>query len=88
MDARAVRAYVERDWAAAAASKQDHWAAQFAARGAEATLGAAEALWRYMRELRPEWPTDDDRRVDLEHHVAMKRALDRAARALGTLTAR
>lgn len=88
MDARDLRAYLERDWTAVEASKREHWAREFATRGAEATLEVAEALRRHVRSLRPEWPTEQERREDLEHHVALKRLIDRAARVFANLPAR
>jgi hypothetical protein len=33
-----------------------------------------------MRLVRSDWPTAEERRDDLAHHVALKRAIDRAAR--------
>jgi len=88
MDARDVRAYVERDWAAVTAAKREHWAREFAARGFLATFEASQVLWRHMRRLHPEWPSEDERREDLAHHIRLKRALDRAASAVRALTPR
>jgi hypothetical protein len=88
MDARDVRAYAERDWGALAAAKQEHWVREFAARGALATFDASQVLWRHMRQLHPEWPSEDERREDLAHHVRLKRDLDRAASAVRALTPR
>lgn len=88
MDVREVRAYVERDWAAVAADKREHWVREFAARGPLATFEASQALWRHMRLLHPDWPSEDERREDLTHHVTLKRALDRAASAVRALTPR
>jgi hypothetical protein len=83
-----VRAFAERDWRAAEALKRAHWAREFTIRGPAATLEASQVLWRHMRLGRPEWPTDEDRRDDLAHHVALKRAIDRAARVFVGLAAR
>lgn len=88
MDARHLRAYVERGWAAAESLKQEHWAREYHERGSDATLEAAQTLWRHMRALRPDWPSDGERAEDLAHHVALKRAIDRAARAFVALPAR
>ncbi len=76
-----LRAYAGRAWARAAALKQEHWAREFATRGPAATFEAAQALREHMRAVRPDWPTDEERREDLAHHVALKRAIDRAASA-------
>ena len=75
-----MRAFARRDWQAAETLKAEHWAREFALRGPAATLEASAALWQHMRLVRPDWPTDQERRDDLAHHVALKRAIDRAAR--------
>jgi hypothetical protein len=88
VESKHARAFVERDWEAAAALKGAHWAREFAARGAAATFEASAALWQHMRIVRPDWPTDEDRRDDLAHHIALKRAIDRAARVFAAVTPR
>jgi hypothetical protein len=75
------RAYVERRWRNAEELKREHWAREFEAHGPAATLRASHALWRHVRLLRPDWPSEADRQDDLAHHVALKRRIDRAARA-------
>ena len=83
-----VKAYLERGWAAAEALKRAHWASEFARRGPDATIQAAHALWRHMRLLRPDWPSEDQRRADFAHHVELKQRIDRAARACTRVTDR
>jgi hypothetical protein len=61
------------------ALKQEYWVRERAARGPTATFEASQALWVHMRRLRPEWPSAEERRADLAHHVALKSAIDRAA---------
>jgi hypothetical protein len=34
-----------------------------------------------MRQLRPDWPSEQERSADLAHHVELKRRLDAAAHA-------
>jgi hypothetical protein len=82
VDRAAIVAYLERGWREAEMAKLDHWAREYAARGPGAGLAAAHALWLHARRLRPDWPTEAERLEDLEHHVALRRRLDRAARAL------
>ncbi|MBI1736023.1 MAG: hypothetical protein HYR51_12685 [Candidatus Rokubacteria bacterium] len=79
MESRDVRSYVERGWAAAETGKREHWAHEFATRGPQSTLDAAHTLWVHMRAVRPDWPTERERDADLAHHIALKRAIDRAA---------
>jgi hypothetical protein len=88
MDREAIVAFVRRGWAAAEAREQDHWAREFAERGPDATLAASQALWQHMRTIRPDWPSAAERQADLDHHIALKRAIDRAARAVPGLSAR
>jgi hypothetical protein len=76
-----LRAYARRPWHVLAALERDHWARELATRGPLATLEASQALWTHVRSVRPGWPTQADRDDDLAHHVALKRAIDRAARA-------
>ena len=84
MDRDAVQPYVRRPWAVVEAAKQRFWADEYARRGPEATMRAAQALWVHMRSVRPDWPTEAERAEDLRHHGELKHRLDRAGRALGT----
>jgi hypothetical protein len=76
-----LRAYAQRAWQLLDALEHEHWARELGARGPGATLEASQALWAHMRRVRPDWPTEADRRADLAHHVALKQAIDRAAGA-------
>jgi hypothetical protein len=82
VDPSALRAYLEREWVAAERRKRAHWAREFAARGPEATVEAAHALWRHMRLVRPDWPSPAQRREDFAHHVELKQRIDRVAGAV------
>jgi hypothetical protein len=68
--------------------EREHWAREFARRGPAATLEVSRLLREHMRRVRPDWPSDTERRDDLAHHIAHTGAIDRAARALGRLPAR
>jgi hypothetical protein len=83
-----LRAYARRPWHLLTALEFDHWARERAARGPLATLEVSQSLWAHMRLVRPDWPTETDRRADLAHHVALKQALDRAACAFLATTRR
>jgi hypothetical protein len=83
-----VRAYVRRNWRAVEMRKREHWARELAARGSRATFQASQVLWEHMRRVRPDWPSPDERRADLAHHVALKRALDLAAGAFRSISHR
>lgn len=88
MEPSDLRAYRERGWAVAEAAKRAHWAREFAARGPAATIEAAHALFEHMRLVRPDWPSEDQRREDFAHHVELKRRIDRAAHAFAHLADR
>jgi hypothetical protein len=88
VDATHARAFLRRPWNALTSLEQDHWAREFARRGPAATLEVSRLLWEHMRRVRPDWPSEVERREDLSHHIALKGAIDRAARALGPLPAR
>ena len=83
-----VRAYAKRAWRVLTDLERDHWARELSNQGPLSTLRASQALWIHMRAVRPDWPTEADRRADLAHHVALKRAIDGAARAFAATTRR
>ena len=76
-----LRAYARRAWHVAERLKQEHWAREVVEHGPRATFEASQALWEHMRALRPDWPSADERREDLAHHIALKHLIDRAAGA-------
>lgn len=88
MDAAHAQAFLRRPWDALTSLERDHWAGEFARRGPAATLEVSRLLWEHMRRVRPDWPSDTERRQDLAHHIALKGAIDRASRVLGSLAAR
>ena len=67
-----------RPWHVSAALTQEHWARELA-RNPLATFEVSQALWVRMRQINRDWPTEAERQEDLAHHVAVKRAIDRAA---------
>jgi hypothetical protein len=77
---RHLRDYAARAWDRVAAHKRAYWTRAVREGNDLATFDASQALWVHMRQLRPEWPTAAERHQDLARHVALKRALDRAAR--------
>jgi hypothetical protein len=75
VDAADIRAFVQRDWQLLREYKERAWEPVKGARGATAAVLAAESLRLAARELTPEWPSEVDRRVDLESHARVSRAL-------------
>lgn len=59
--------FLDRPWRASSIRKHQHWQTQ----SASARLDAATQLYVHARETNPDWPTADDRRRDLEHHIKM-----------------
>lgn len=82
MDPDALRAFARRDWAEVERLDRAHWAATYRRLGPQVGFRAAAALAAFARRARPDWPSAADRRRDLEHHVALKRRIDDASRAL------
>jgi hypothetical protein len=81
MDPLAVRSFMGRAYDVVAESKQGYWARRFRKEGAEATWRAGQALREHAHQVRPDWPSEEDRAEDLEHHIRLTRLLDSAAHA-------
>ena len=79
LDPHDLIAYARRDWSAP----------ERLARVSRTRLAVAErirlaiALYEAARATRPGWPSDEDRRVDLAHHLRLRALLD-TARDVGT----
>lgn len=82
MDSDSIRRYARRPWTTIEESRRAYRARRLAEHGPDAALRVTHALWLHMRCLRPDWPTEEDRAEDLANHVALRRILDRAGRAL------
>jgi len=82
MDSGAIRAFVQRDWDAIAASKREHWAGRFRAEGWGPAWDAADTLLLDMRVTNPGYPSPDDRARDLSDHSLLRDRLNRIADAL------
>lgn len=75
MDRDSLRQFVGRDWSAVAASKTRFWHALKAGRSAARVLAAADSMRTYARQVRPDWPTRQDRLDDLLVHQRVGEAL-------------
>jgi hypothetical protein len=76
-----VRTFARRDWGAIAAAKNEAWLALRRARGIDGALAQADELRRQAREMRPDWPSEEERAEDLAAHNRVSEALRRAGRA-------
>jgi hypothetical protein len=72
-------AFRDRRWDLVRQAKEQFWADETRARGPAAGVAAGEALWMHVRTIDPSWPSDEDRRADFEHHVALADKLRRVA---------
>jgi hypothetical protein len=82
MDPASIREFARRNRAEVEASKQRYWVQQYRTLGPARTVRASQALWQFVRRLRPDWPTARDRAEDLAHHIELKRRIDRTAHAV------
>lgn len=80
MDLTGIRAHVNRDWAAVRALKEKGWIERLEAGDPAEGLHVVDRLYEDAKALRPDWPTDEDRRDDYLSHVRLSELLSRAAR--------
>lgn len=78
-----LRAFASRRWDLVADEKLSFLATRYRVSGAEASRKAAEAMAQRWASLHPGSPSPEARQQDFQHHVALKRKLDRAADAIG-----
>jgi hypothetical protein len=74
-----VRSFVRRDWSAVASSKAIHWERVRESEGVGVVLRITDELLEQARSSHPGWPTEEDRRKDLEAHTQLSDRLRRAA---------
>lgn len=79
LDPAALRAFCERRWDLVREQKLAHWAEQTRTKGARAGIEAGEALWMHTRSIDPQWPTEEQRREDLQHHLELSARMRRVA---------
>lgn len=72
---------MQRDWAAAQASKRAHWAEIYRRDGWRVVWDAAQHLLVYMRSSQPNFPGERSRAEDLRNHQALKNRIDGVAHA-------
>jgi hypothetical protein len=76
-----VRAFMNRDWDAVAASKIAYWAERFQRDGWRPAWDAGEALRAETRRVRPDYPNERERALNFADYLALRSRLDRAADA-------
>ncbi len=75
-----VRAFLDHDWRAAESHKERYWAEWKTKHGPAAGLRVAEALRAHARSARPDWPSEAERREDLETHLRLIEVIGRVGR--------
>jgi hypothetical protein len=75
-----ILAYVNRDWRAIARHKERFWAERKKQMTPAEALALADDLYAYVAQLRPDWPSDEERDEDLARHARVSEMLRRASR--------
>lgn len=70
-------AFARRDWTSLASAKDRFWVQQKRQMTASEALHLADALRSSVVSRRADWPSDDERRNDLEMHVRVSESLRR-----------
>lgn len=81
MDPDDLRAFAQRDWAAAERAKQQYWVDRYQGEGGAPARQAATLLLEHARRLGVVGLSPEHRRDDFAHHLEIRDRLDRAARA-------
>lgn len=70
-------AFARRDWTSVASAKDRFWSEQKRQMTATEVLQLADALRSSVVSRQGDWPSDDERRSDLETHVRVSESLRR-----------
>lgn len=76
-DPATLRAYVDRDWEAAARDDERAWIEQARRHGPAGGIRIAAELRRQVLAMRPDWPSQHERDEDLASHLRVIDALRR-----------
>jgi len=69
--------FAGRDWKAIADSKAEYWSRVKREKGLDQAFRVAEELRREVLLRHPDWPGEEERRLDFETHVRVAAALRR-----------
>ncbi len=75
MDRNALRQFADRNWLTVATSKTRHWRTLKTARFAADVLAIADRMRVHAQQVRPEWPTPQQRLDDVRVHQRVGEAL-------------
>ena len=73
--------FARRDWSAVEEEKARYWARRKHDMTPAEALRLGHALRRHAAALRPDWPSDAERREDLDTHARVAEALRAVTRA-------
>jgi hypothetical protein len=71
MKAADIRAFADRDWRGAEELKERYWAARSRQLSPAEALRLGDELRQWAQAVRPDWPSDEERREDLAHHARL-----------------
>ena len=74
MEAADIVTFAHRDWGRLADLKAEYWARLRAEHGPGGAILIGDQLRRQALRQHPAWPTEDDRRLDLESHIRVSAA--------------
>jgi hypothetical protein len=69
--------FAQRDWAAVAELKADHWLERKRRFGRDEAFRVAAELRRAVAMTRPEWPDEAERAADIASHAAVAESFRR-----------
>lgn len=72
-----LRQFARQDWATAQRDKELYWRDWKKQHGPAAGIRIADELRKQVLAQKPAWPSDEERREDLETHLRVLEALDR-----------
>ena len=75
MDPDSLRDFARRDWSAVSASKTRHWRALKNRASAADLFAVADRMRIHARQVRPDWPTRQQRLEDARVHQRVGEAL-------------
>ncbi len=70
-----IRDYLRRDWALVREHKDRYWSERKRSLTPGAALSIGDGLREHVRNLRPEWPDEAERKADLQVHARVSESL-------------
>jgi hypothetical protein len=73
------RAFIQTDWKAVERNKERHWTENVRREDAATGIRLSAALRAQVKRVLPDWPSEAERREDLETHLRLDEVIRRAA---------